>query len=51
MPLRIWIEMGILGFLLLLALAIYFYAKKKIDDAESQIEIRKKKDIKDKLKE
>lgn len=51
MPLRIWIEILVLCICITIALIIYFYAKKKIDAAQSDMTIRKKKDIKEKLED
>ncbi len=51
MPLRIWIELLVLCICITIALIIYFYAKGKIDAAQSDMTIRKKKDIKEKLED
>ena len=51
MPLRIWIELLVLCICITIALIIYFYAKRKIDAVQSDMTIRKKKDIKEKLED
>lgn len=51
MPLRIWIEFLVLCICIIVALIIYFYAKGKIDAAQSDMTIRQKKDIKEKLED
>ena len=42
MPLRIWIELLVLCICIIVALIIYFYAKGKIDAAQSDMTIKEK---------
>jgi hypothetical protein len=51
MLLRNKIEIAVLIFLLVLILIIYLRTKRKVDDIESDIQIRPKSEIKEKLEE
>ncbi len=51
MPIRIWIGIAVLLLLILVALCVYIYARQKIEDVESECEIRPKKDIQGKTEE
>lgn len=51
MLLRNKIEIAVLIFLLVLMLILYLRTKRKVDDIESDIQIRPKSEIKEKLEE
>ena len=51
MLLRNKIEIAVLIFLLVLILILYLRTKRKVDDIESDIQIRPKSEIKEKLEE
>ena len=51
MLLRNKIEIAVVIFLLVLILIIYLRTKRKVDDIESDIQIRPKSEIKEKLEE
>lgn len=48
---RIIIELIVLFVVIVAALSIYFYVKRKVDDAESEIAIRQKKDIRERIED
>jgi|GEM_PF-211266 hypothetical protein len=48
---RIIIELIVLLVVIVAALSIYFYVKRKVDDAESEIAIRQKKDIRERIED
>ena len=51
MLLRNKVEIAVLIFLLVLILILYLRTKRKVDDIESDIQIRPKSEIKEKLEE
>lgn len=45
------IEIVLIIVLLVVGVVVYFYLKRRIDDVESDLRIRKKKEIKEKIEE
>lgn len=45
------IEIVLIIVLLIVGVVVYFYLKRKIDDVESDLRIRKKKEIKEKIED
>ena len=51
MLIRNIIEIALIIILFIVGIIIYFYLKRKIDDAESDLVIRKKKEIKEDIED
>ncbi|MFC2282860.1 MAG: hypothetical protein ACFNJJ_02920 [Lachnoanaerobaculum saburreum] len=51
MLIRNIVEISLIIILFILGIIIYFYLKRKIDDAESDLVIRKKKEIKEDIED
>ena len=51
MLIRNIIEIALIVILFIVGIIIYFYLKRKIDDAESDLVIRKKKEIKEDIED
>lgn len=45
------VEISLITILFIVGIIIYFYLKRKIDDAESDLVIRKKKEIKEDIED
>lgn len=51
MLIRNIVEISLIIILFIIGIIIYFYLKRKIDDAESDLVIRKKKEIKEDIED
>lgn len=51
MLIRNIVEIALIIVLVIVGIIVYFYLKRRIDDASSELKIRKKKEIKEKIEE